>query len=220
MRKKIGLALVALLIAALVTHRMWLASFGEFLTLKDNFKKADAIIVLSGFGRFERADLAALIYHKGFAPKILRILEKDSTKIDTVISTFDLDADQREFFTRYLWKKGVPKEAIIIGPEVATSTYDELMAARELINAHGFKSIILVTSNYHARRTLMTANYVFRGMGLDLYHATAFSSDRHPKIWWRYEDDIKDIIVEACAMVYYITYHFFIEHLPCCKKAV
>lgn len=190
------------------THVLWLPLPARFLMVRDNIRKADAIVVLSGDWKFDRENKVIELYKQGFAGKIIRILERDNLWFNWIKNLLNLDITQGEVYSGYFRSGGIPAEAIITGEEVATSTFDELTAARDIILKNRFKSIILVTSDYHMRRALFTARWVFRHQDVKIYNATAHSKKFNPHRWWLHEDDIKSVVLEYPIMVFYLWYHF------------
>ena len=201
---------LAVCVVAICTYTAWLPLPARFLTVKDNIKRVDCIIVLSGDRNFCREIKAVELYKKGFAGKIIRILEVNNIALDEVAELLNLNIEQRDIYSRYFQSKGVPKEAIILGEMVAKNTFNELEAAKEIVLKNHFNSIMLVTSNYHMRRTLMTAKWVFRSCGIKIYNASAYYKDFSPDRWWLHEKDTKDVVMEHLSILFYLIYHFML----------
>ncbi len=201
-----------ILICALIigTYSLWLPLPARFLVVKDNIKKADAIVILSGDWELGRENKGAELYKEGYAGKIIRILERENRGIALLSKLLNSNLTQEEIYGRYFGEAGVPKDALILGDEVATSTFDEIKAAREIILKNNFKSIILVTSDYHMRRALMTAKWLLTPRHISIYNATRYSDDFHPARWWLHEDDIRGVIMEYFSGFFYLTYHFML----------
>lgn len=107
---------------------------------KDQPQKADVIIMLGGDnGRIQKT---AELYHEGYAPY--------------VIITPVLETEWSSQSIQMAESLGIPVEAII--PEyVATSTYTNATISIEMMKEHGFKSALIVTSDYHIKRS----QYIF-----------------------------------------------------------
>ena len=205
------LIIVSVVIAALtLTHSLWLPLFAKFLIVKDNLAKADAILVLSGDWNFDRADWGIRLYKKDYADKIILIIEREDPRWFSVVMKMLLHSDltQKEAVRRYYETQGVPRKDLIFGRKLATSTFDELHAAKDMIEEHKFKSVILVTSGYHMRRVLMTAKRVLVPAGIDIYNATVSLEGYYPGTWWLHESDTKHIFLEYLSIAFYIIYHF------------
>ena len=50
---------------------------------------------------------------------------------------------------------GVPDDAIVLEQEAA-STYENVERTRRILNQHGWRHVLLVSSPYHMRRALLT----------------------------------------------------------------
>ena len=82
-----------------------------------------------------------------------------------------------------LIERGVPKDKIIRFPHDADSTLEEAAALARLCSERHFRSVIVVTSNYHARR----ARYIFAKVfppGIAVSVAGAHDGDFDPDHWW------------------------------------
>ena len=203
-----GFLVVVLTVAS---HPLWMPLFGKFLVVKNDIQKADVIMVLSGDWKFDREKKAIELYKEGFADKIIRVLERENISFDMMKRLLNSEATQEQAYTNFFESNGVNKESIILLDEaVATSTFDELKAARAIILKDHFKSMILVTSDYHMRRALMTAKWVFRHEGITIYHATVYSASFNPDNWWLHERGIKEVVFEYLDSGFYLIYHFML----------
>jgi len=199
---------LTLCVIAAVTCNLWMPLPARFLLVKDTIRKADAIVILTGDWNYDREAKAIGLYKEGFSEKIIRILEKENRGFAIVMKALGSDITQREAYIRYFETHGVPGDSVILGETVATSTFDELKAVRDVVLANDLRSIILVTSDYHMRRTLMTAKWLFRSRGIRIYTATANSRGFNPNRWWLDEEGLKGVIFEYLSVCLYVCYHF------------
>ena len=158
----------------------------RYLIVSQPLSHADAIVVLSGSATFgERARRAALLYNEGRSSKVL--LTNDNRRGGWS------SAEQRNpyFYERTIeelkWL-GVPQQNIeVIAPPVS-STYDEAVLLRGYSEAHGLRSILIVTSSYHSRRALWTFRHLFQGsetqVGLEPVETGIQTPS--PRTWWLY----------------------------------
>jgi uncharacterized SAM-binding protein YcdF (DUF218 family) len=82
-----------------------------------------------------------------------------------------------------LIERGVPKDKIIRFPHDADSSLEEAVALARLCSERRFRNVIVVTSNYHARR----ARYIFAKVfppGIAVSVAGAHDGDFDPDHWW------------------------------------
>ncbi|MBX0357552.1 YdcF family protein [Halobacillus sp. Nhm2S1] len=116
----------------------------EFLMAEDSLKTSkeyDAIIVLSGSE--ERLEHATDLFHEGLTSHmILTNSTENSIRPEEAIN------------------RGVPQSAIFEEPS-ATSTYENATLSKEIMEEEGFESALVVTSDYHSRRTKMTFNDIY-----------------------------------------------------------
>lgn len=204
------LIVFAAIALALGSHTLWLPLPARFLTVRDDIGKAGAVVILSGDWCLDREAKAVELHKEGLANKIIRVLERDSRKFDAARSLFNSNAAQKEVYVRYFEERGIPADAIIMGEAVATSTFDELGAARRIALEDGLDSIIIVTSDYHMRRALMSARWVFRNDNIKVYNASVYSKRFNPGRWWLHEEDIKGVVLEYLSIFFYLSYHFML----------
>ncbi|MGR9048780.1 YdcF family protein [Halobacillus faecis] len=116
----------------------------EFLMAKDSLDSSseyDAIVVLSGGG--ERLHHAAELFKEGVADyMILTNSTESGTTPEEAMSI------------------GVPHDAIIKEPS-ATSTYENATLSKDIMEEEDFESALVVTSDYHSRRTKMTFDDIY-----------------------------------------------------------
>jgi uncharacterized SAM-binding protein YcdF (DUF218 family) len=116
---------------------------GEFWVVDEPPETSDVIVVLSGDNYdAERATRAASLFKSGMAPRVVatgRALRSYATTTDLM--------------KRDLIEHGVPETAIVPFTHKADDTRDEAAVVSEFVASHGWKKILLVTSNYHTRRS-------------------------------------------------------------------
>lgn len=140
----VALAIVALIAGPSVLERLLVAG--------PTFTRADALVVMAGSR--ERLPAAVRLYQQGAAAKVL-------LTNDGVIGGWST-ADQRnlaqvEWARRYLLNQGVPDAAIVMLPFSRSGSYYDALHARDyVLAAGGIKKLLVVTSDYHTRRTLWT----------------------------------------------------------------
>lgn len=169
------LLFLALLCAALYFLRApVLRHIGSSWIVEDTLERADAVILL-GDDNFQaqRATRAAELFYRGLAPLV-------------VASGRQLRpyAGIAELQEKDLRARGVPKKAILRFPHTADSTIEEAELLAELAAKRGWKRVIVVTSNYHARRARFILRRVFPA-GVDARVAAAPADEFDPGEWWK-----------------------------------
>ena len=91
---------------------------------------------------------------------------------------------EAEWFRRQLLALGVPEERILL-EDRATHTGENAAFALPLIQAHGFRSVVLVMSDFEGIRAHLTARKAWRGHGIRIYDRHAPSRGHWSRwTWW------------------------------------
>src|SRR5262249_34009630 len=177
----VALLFLALLCLTIDLARHPLMRFaGEGLVVEDPLDKSDAIILLSDDNFYaDRATRAAELFRQNLGPTV-------------VASGIRLRpyAGISELMTHDLVERGVPKERIVPFPQDADNTREEALALKTLVTQKGWKSVVIVTSNYHTRR----ARYIFRKVFLPdikIAMASARDADFDPSNWYQHRRAVK-----------------------------
>lgn len=187
----VALLFLALLCVAIYLARHTLMRFaGEALVVEDPLEKSDAAIVLSDDNFYaDRATRAAEIYRQSLAP----IVVASGVRLRP-------SAGIAELMTHDLVERGVPKERIVPFPQDADNTLEEAEVLKTLVSQRGWKSVIIVTSNYHTRR----ARYIFRKAfpaDVKIAMASARDADFDPSHWYEHRRSVKRFEHEVLGLV-------------------
>lgn len=179
----------------------WVAAKG--LIVSNELSRADAIVVLAGSSAYqERTRRAAELFHEGRAPKI--ILTNDNLK-----SGWSNELERNPLFIERaaaeLKRAGVAEAEIKMLPQNVSSTYDEALLLRGYAEAHGLRSILLVTSAYHSRRALWTFHKVFEGSGINVGLLSVAPGEQMPlpATWWLHARGWQVVAGEYLKLIYY-----------------
>ena len=172
----VALLFLALLCLAIYLARHPLMRFaGEGLVVEDQLERSDAIILLSDDNFYaDRATRAAELYRQNLAPTVVA----SGVRLRPY-------AGISELMTHDLVERGVPKERVVLFPQDADNTREEAEALKTLARQKGWKSVIIVTSNYHTRR----ARYIFRKVfpgDIKVAMASARDADFDPSNWYEH----------------------------------
>ncbi|MHB8525541.1 MAG: YdcF family protein [Candidatus Acidiferrales bacterium] len=163
---------------------------GNFWITPDPPTASDVIVILSDDDfTADRASRAAELYHAGWAPKILA----SGRWLRPYASIAELM--QRDLETR-----GVPDQAIIRFPHNAPDTLQELTDIRGVVQQHGWKRVMIVTSNYHTRRTRYLAEHIFPA-DIKVLVESAPDVNYDPDSWWRTREGVKIFFHEAVGLI-------------------
>jgi len=187
---------VALLFLALLCFGVYLArhpllrfAAGE-LVVEDKLEKSDAIIVLSDDNFYaDRATRAAELYRQNLAPTVVA----SGVRLRPY-------AGISELMTHDLVERGVPKERIVPFPQDADDTRDEAAALKVLAMQKGWKSVIVVTSNFHTRRTRFIFRKVFSA-DVKLAVASARDGDFDPANWYEHRRAVRRFAHEVGGLI-------------------
>jgi hypothetical protein len=146
---------------------------GQFWVIDEPAAMSDALIVLGDDNyRADRAFHAAELYREGVAPLVVasgRMLRPNVSLADV------MEHDLESF--------GVPAVSIVKLSHRAENTREEAGEVARLIHSRGWKRILVVTSNYHARRTRFIYGKVLPS-GIILRVSAARDSEFDPSRWW------------------------------------
>lgn len=115
-----------------------------YLSPIDNLQKADAIVAISGGDTNARTMRAVELYHAGWAPKI----------IFSGAAADPESPSNAEVMKQIALGNGVPLKAILTDKQ-AKNTAQNASGSLDVLNDKGYKTIILVTSQYHQRRAFL-----------------------------------------------------------------
>jgi uncharacterized SAM-binding protein YcdF (DUF218 family) len=184
------LLFVGFLFVLYVVRHPLLRFAGEFWVVDEPAAKSDALIVLGDDNySADRAFHAAELYRQGVAPLVVasgRMLRQNLSLADV------MEHDLESF--------GVPAAAVVKLSHRAENTREEALEAARLIRAHGWKRVIVVTSNYHTRR----ARFIFgRALpsSVTLRVSAARDSEFDPARWWETRQGQKLFITELAGYV-------------------
>ena len=146
---------------------------GQFWVVDEPAAPSDVLIVLGDDNyAADRAFHAAELYREGIAPLVVasgRMLRQN-------VSIADVMEHDLESF-------GVPSTSIVKLPHRGENTRDEAFEAARLIRTRGWKRVLVVTSNYHARRARFIYGRVLPST-VRLRVSGARDSQFDPSHWW------------------------------------
>ena len=171
-----------------------LFNLGNFLIVDEDPLKSDVIVALSG-DNLPRTNHSVMLFKKGYSDKLL--FTGDTVSND---------------------KLSMEKQAIILGlsqndivdEDKAGSTYENAIFSKESLIKYGYKSAIIVTSDYHMRRSRLVFNKVFKDTDITLTFCSAKSIEFNVRRWWTKTHSAKIVLMEyAKLMVYFFEGRLF-----------
>ena len=162
----------------------------EFWIIEDPIDKAEALIVLSDDNFYaDRATRAAELFREGKATVVVASGRR-----------LRPSAGIAELMEHDLVERGVPRDKIVRFAHDADGTREEAEALARFAKERKWRSVIVVTSNYHTRR----ARYIFRRVfpqDIEVRVASARDGDFDPQRWWEKRKSVKELMREFAGMM-------------------
>ncbi len=197
---------VLLVIAFLaVMHEKILTGIGSLLVVQETPADTDATVVLyTGVDIYPRLMEAADLYQQGKAAKVVI---NGNRKTDILrrleYSGYEPPCKWYSEEISVLTHLGVAKDHIIaVSAEDAFDTISEAEIVGEILINNGMSSVIIATSKFHSRR----ARHIWRsiyGDRLSVYVAPARDDPFDPAAWWKNGRQIRWVLSEYGAWIYY-----------------
>lgn len=163
------------------------ANLGSFLIINDELHKADAIVVFSG-DNGPRTEKGVEFLKEGLGEYL--ILSGGIVYDDVTMA---------ELMKNHAMKLGVPEEKILIDDKALT-THENAEFTKKIIEENNFKSIIVVTSEYHSRRSKLAMEKALKNTLIDgqqvkvmIAHST---EEKFTTKWWTSGNSILIVISE------------------------
>ncbi|MFC1489008.1 YdcF family protein [Thermodesulfobacteriota bacterium] len=199
-----------LLILLYTFHRPVLVFLGEWVVHDEMPVKSDAVVVLStGIEVYPRLIQAADLYRKGYVDSVV-INGNRKTEILIWLEEkgFQGCCPWYEASMRVLALLGVPRERIIaVSAEDVYDTVSEAEVVGSKIIKTGIQSIIISTSKSHTRRASYIWSHLFQDR-LKIRTAAASSDPYSPDGWWKSGRQIRWLLAEYGAWLYYFWKRF------------
>ena len=129
---------------------------------------SDLLVVLGG-GSHERAHTALGLYRQGMAPAIL------------ITGGYGFP----DSMMRYLESEGIPSRALLAPVRPSTSTWEDALSIRDIVLRRHARSVLVVTSPYHCRRTRLILRRALSDLDLRISVTPSVSLYMNPGHWWR-----------------------------------
>lgn len=186
----IGVVITLLCVVIYVARYPLMRLTAENWIVEDSPEHSDAILVLGNDNFYgDRASRATELYRQGWAPLVVASGKR-----------LRPGADAAALVEHDLVERGVPKEKIVRYAHDAENTREEAEGLLGIVTARKWKSVIVVTSNYHTRR----ARYIFQkvfGAACSVRVASAHDAEFDPERWWEKRSSVKLFAREMEGMV-------------------
>lgn len=169
-----------------------LRAMGAYLIVASKVDTANAIVVLSG-GDETRLAEALRLYNQNYARMI--ILTETGQKLQETNQLYSFD------MRVVLLSNGVPSGNILITNKKVSSTRDEALAVKTLMQNQQMTSAIIVTDPYHTRRAFGIFQEIFKGTGIKLMIQPATQSWYNSRNWFLKPEGWKYTILEYLKLI-------------------
>ncbi len=186
----------AILIIAGISARLWGPSLLQRYALSfrvNNPEKSDAICILLGDFRV-RPIRASELFLRGFAPTILIVDFPD----DMVFGNLESQLAQV-----IMLKSGIPADRLVRLRGRVTSTAEDARFYRDYAEKNDLKSLLVVTSSFHTRRSRWIFERVFAGSGIKLSYAAARQPHIDETNWYKTDEGLVTYFSETLKTIYY-----------------
>jgi uncharacterized SAM-binding protein YcdF (DUF218 family) len=195
-------AAVAAVLVAMVAAAVLLRGAGRYLVVAQALQRSDAIVVLGGT-RVERWLEAVDLYREGWSPRIVLSQGRVEAAELRLRQSGIRFPSEIELVRDAMVQMQVPASAIVVLPALLDNTAEEAMAVREAAAAAGWRRLIVVTSNYHTRRTLFAFERELRGTSIETrVRATRYDLVM-PDRWWTVRADFRYVVSELQKLLAY-----------------
>jgi uncharacterized SAM-binding protein YcdF (DUF218 family) len=183
--------LLRLVVVAILMLTLTLLAPGFVLdTPQPTPKQSDAIVVISGDEQLARFAEGVNLYQQGFG----QYLVFSGAAYDNGTSNADVMRDLAV-------QRGIPDSAILEEPQ-GEDTWGNAVYTRQVLEEHGLRSAILVTSPYHLRRAQVTFNAAYSGSGIQLMVHAAPDSQWRKLSWWQQAETRRLTFTELQKLAY------------------
>ncbi|MDD4747586.1 MAG: YdcF family protein [Salinivirgaceae bacterium] len=172
---------------------------GTFLTQEASGGSADLVVVLMGDN--DRLNHAAHLLKTQKSPSVLFV--KPFVNAENII-----DRSLNKGYFAIFKSAGIPDSSVIMIPEPAYNTTDELHQISKYIKERPqIKSIIIVSSQFHLRRVSLIAKTIFERNGVDVCYDFSYPENQQfdAKDWWKSSIGRKMVLSEYIKIVYFYT---------------
>jgi uncharacterized SAM-binding protein YcdF (DUF218 family) len=183
-------ALVLTLVVLYVARHPIFRLVGEGWVVEDTLERSDAILVLSDDNFYaDRATRASQVYREGLGP----IVVASGRRLRPY-------AGIAELMEHDLIERGVPKDKILRVVHDSDNTREEAKVLAQVAKQKKWRSVIVVTSNYHTRRARYIFSHIFPE-DIKIRITGAHDDTFDPERWWEKRISIKELVREMAGMV-------------------
>ena len=174
---------------------------GHFLVREDDAVQADAIYVLGG-SPVDRALEGVRLQRAGLAPRVVFT----GSMPNDILLFYGMERSEAAIGADVARRDSFPNERIEL-LEIGTSTFEEAQAVRAHAQSRGYDTVMVVTTEFHTRRTGQVFRKALRGAGVTVIVRAASSSHYDADRWWDSEQGLLMVNNEYVKLLYYALHH-------------
>ena len=190
-KKNILLIIVSIILIIIILIGI---NLGSFLVVSDNVQKADAIVVFSGDSG-QRTERAVKLLEDGYGEYL--ILSGGKVYDETTMA---------ELMKEHAIRIGVNEEKILVENKAST-THENSEFTKYIIEKNKFTSVIVVTSDYHTRRSKAAMEKSLENILIDGDEIQVISipakDDKFTTKWWTSGNSVLIVISEYLNLMGY-----------------
>jgi len=192
-----ALLLAALCAGAWLERTVLLRAAADLWVVSDPITPADGIVVLGG-GEDWRPFIAADLYKRGLAPKILvsRTKSRPAAQIGAIPGSIEINL-------AVLRKLGVPDDAVELFGEDNKSTLDEAIALKSWTRQHVVSKFIIPSEPFFGRRARWIFEKEFSGMSVQIAVQSFDPPGYTQAEWWKSNEGIFKFQNEILKYLFY-----------------
>lgn len=173
-------------------HGVLLAAWGRWLIEPDPLpNRVDVLIAISGDPSGIREAEATRLWRQGIGEKI--VLSGGPVGWNTTSA---------DIMRRHVLELGVP-DSVLVTERESTSTAENASFTLPLVKSLGAGSVVVVTSDYHVRRTRLAFRRVYADSGIRVYVHGADDPGFDPARWWKSSHGLEYGLSETAKLLWY-----------------
>lgn len=181
----------------LLTAIVVLRNAGRWLVCQDPLARADVIVVLSG-GLPHRAEEAATLFRRGYAPEVwVSYPVSPAAELERIGIHF---TGEEEYNREVLIDEGVPPAAVRLFSDRILNTEQEVLEVSRELRQNGKTRAIFITSPEHTRR-VKTLWHKLAGNQQEAIVRAAEKDSFDSAHWWRHTKDALAVIREYLGLL-------------------
>ncbi|TBR20605.1 hypothetical protein EPO15_12665 [bacterium] len=184
--------------AVLLAVPAWVWGVGWWMDFSDEPVPSDFLVVLAG--DFSRPFAGAELYKQGVSDAVWYSKPWRPFGLEEVLRKGLKAPTEEEIDKAIFLSQGVPEGALRLYGDLVISTFAEARAFKAAAKPEG-KTVMVVTSRFHARRAKLIFSTVLRDSTVRVYGAKDPDFTRR---WWTSQPMAYAAILESCKLAYWL----------------